>query len=134
MGKFLDLESVVYSIFGSQSWKNENIPTYPLNLVKNDSNKEYIRISIIPGSQSVNINSSSGVLIIDIFTDYNTGTKAYFKIADKLDSYLVNKSFFKNKYALQLGTSSLAPSGQDPETRSLFRAQYTINFNFFGVD
>jgi len=134
MGKYLDLESSIYSIFGSQQWKAENIPTYPSNVIKNDSKSSFIRLSIIPNSNSVNFKSISGVLIIDIFTETNIGTKSYSTIADRLDDYLVTKGFNKNNFFLQFKESVLTPMGVDKDSASLFRAQYTITFNFFGVD
>jgi len=134
MGKYSDLQNDVFSIFNSTAWKAENIKTYPTNFIAVNSGNEFIRVSIIPSGNSVNLISVSGVLIIDIFTAAGNGPKATTTIADKLDSYLVGKSIMtQGSNRTSLFNSSLVMSGNDKDNPALYRATYTVPFNYFGV-
>lgn len=133
MGKFSDLESTVYAVFGSNDWKSENIPTFPSNFFKKSQDDTFLFLSIIPQTTGININSLSGILIIDIFIPANNGTKESVRIADRLDHFLVGKVFNKNEYTLQFSSSALSNISLDIDNSSLARRQYTITFNFFGV-
>lgn len=134
MGKYTNLESDIFSIFSSSSWKAEKISTYPNNFVVTGNLKEFIRVSIIPSGQGVNRLSVSGVLIIDIFTAAGDGTRKTSLIADTLDQYLVGSVLTTEMgRATQFANSSLSPIGFDKDNPALFRSSYTIPFNFFGV-
>lgn len=134
MGKYTNLETDVFSIFGSISWKNEKILTYPNNFVITGNSKEFIRVSIIPSGRGINRVSTAGLLIIDIFTSAGEGTRKNSLIADILDKYLVgNVISTVNGNSTQFGYSSLAMIGLDKDNPALFRSSYTIPFNFFGV-
>jgi hypothetical protein len=134
MGKYTSLETNVFSIFASNIWKSEKINTYPNNFVVTKNSGEFIRVTIIPSGKGINLISTSGILIIDIFTLAGEGTKKASLIADKLDDYLVGKSIITlEKYATQFNGSSLSFSGIDKDNTSLFRSNYTIPFNFYGA-
>lgn len=134
MGKYTNLETDVFSIFGSNAWKNEKIVTYPNNFVITGNSKEFIRVSIIPSGRGINRLSVAGSLIIDIFTFAGEGTRKNSLIADTLDKYLVgNVINTNNGNSTQFGYSSLSFIGLDKDNPSLFRSSYTIPFNFFGV-
>lgn len=130
MGKYSDLFSNVYSVFGMPEWQAENIVTIPSNFTGSVSNEDYIRVSVISGAQGLNLRSASGIIIIDIFVKYGLGPAAVGIIADKLDSYLVGKTISGET---QFRNSTLTLLGMDPDNNALFRAKYVISFNHFGV-
>ena len=133
MGKYLSTQEDVFEIFNSQSWKSENIKTYPSNFVAINPGNEFVRVSIIPSGNSVNINSVSGVVILDIYTPAGNGPTRTSVIADKLDQYLVGKSFLGENTRTQLMSSSFNLLGPDKDNPALYRSSYTIPFNHFGV-
>lgn len=133
MGKYASLQSDIFSIFNSSAWKAENINTYPSNFVTINPGNEFIRVSIIPSGNGINLISVSGVIIIDIFVSAGNGPKAIVSIADKLDSYLVGKTVNTQGNNTCLANSSLAFVGNDKDNPALYRASYTIPFNYFGV-
>jgi len=134
MGKYENLEKDVFSIFGSTSWKNENIKTFPVNFIELTPGTEFVRVSVIPSGNGINLTSISGVLIIDIFTSAGNGPRRTSLIADKLDSYLVGKSVSTvSGNSTQFNKSALASVGLDTVNSALYRATYSIPFNYFGV-
>jgi len=134
MGKYENLEKDVFSIFGSTSWKNENIKTFPVNFIELTPGTEFVRVSVIPSGNGINLTSISGVLIIDIFTSAGNGPRRTSLIADKLDSYLVGKSVSTvSGNSTQFNKSALAYLGLDIVNSALYRATYSIPFNYFGV-
>jgi hypothetical protein len=133
MGKYQGLQSDIFSIFASTAWINEDIPTYPQNFVGDTSGKDYLRVSIIANGEGINLVSSSGILKIDIFTKAGFGPSLANIIADKLDKHLVGKSIKLSSSVTQFGKSSLNPIGVDTANTALYRASYTIPFNYFGV-
>lgn len=133
MGKYLSTQEDVFEIFNSQSWKSENIKTYPSNFIAINPGNEFVRVSIIPSGNSININSVSGVIILDIYTPAGNGPTRTSVIADKLDQYLVGKSFLGNMTRTQLMSSSVSLLGLDKDNPALYRSSYTIPFNHFGV-
>jgi hypothetical protein len=134
MGKYENLEKDVFSIFGSTSWKNENIKTFPVNFIELTPGTEFVRVSVIPSGNGINLTSISGVLIIDIFTSAGNGPRKTSLIADKLDSYLVGKSVSTvSGNSTQFNKSALAYLGLDTVNSALYRATYSIPFNYFGV-
>ena len=134
MGKFTELETDIYSIFGSGLWQNENIKTVPANFIVPDPGTEYIRINVVPSGTGINRNSVSGILLIDIFTSAGEGTRASTLIADKLDDFLQEETIStvagKNT---QFKFSTLTFDGLDPVSKNLHKSSYTIPFNYFGV-
>ena len=134
MGKYENLEKDVFSIFASTLWKNENIKTFPVNFIELTPGTEFVRVSVIPSGNGINLTSISGVLIIDIFTSAGNGPRKTSLIADKLDSYLVGKSVSTvSGNNTQFNKSSLSYIGLDTVNSALYRATYSIPFNYFGV-
>ena len=134
MGKYSDLESDIFSIFATNSWRNQNIKTVPENYSADNMGKEYIRVSIVPGSAGINVNSVSGVLIVDIFIAAGQGPKRTGLIADKLDEYLVGKYLQTSSGGTtQLFGSSLSKGANDADNPTLYRSSYTIPFNYSGA-
>lgn len=133
MGKFAALIDSVYSVFAQDTWKAENIKTFPVNFIPVEPGKEYLRMDVIPSSVGVNLKSSSGVLMIDLFVPAGGGLKRTSEIADKLDEYLVGKQIDVAGGRLQCSRSTLSRGKVDSENPALYRSTYTINFNFFGA-
>lgn len=132
MGKYLNLQNDAFSVFNSNTWKAENIKTFPSNFVAVGQGNEFIRVSIISRNAGINIESISGVFIIDIFTSAGNGPKQANLIADKLDLYLAGKSISTESQAVtQFLGSSLEARGLDKDNPALFRSIYTIPFNYF---
>ena len=135
MGKFTALSSDIYSIFGTEAWTAEGITARPENFVAINNLSEFIRINIIPGSSGINLNSVSGLLLIEIFIPAGKGTKRAFQIADILDTHLVGKSVSTVQGAVvQFGKSTCAPNGKDKEDDNLYVYEYNTPFNYFGVN
>jgi hypothetical protein len=134
MAKYETLEREIFSIFNSTTWKAENIKTGPANFLMMNAGTEFIRVSVIPNGRATNINSVSGILIIDIFIPSGNGPSRASIIADKLDMYLAGKSLATNSGTnTQFLNSSLTAKGIDKDNASLFVSSYTIPFNHFGV-
>jgi len=134
MGKYANLDSGVYSIFGQSSWTAVGIKTFPANINVRDAGIEFIRVSVIPSGYGVNLKSISGVIIVDIFVEANKGPKRASFIADKLDTFLSGKSItVATGIVVQLDRSAVSPNGLDSDNPSLYRTTYTIPFNYFEV-
>lgn len=132
MAKFNDSQDDVFSVFNSVGWQTEGIPTYPVNFVIGKPT-EYIQVSIIAGGEGINLVSTSGQVIIDIFIAAGKGPNRGTLIADRLDTYLVGKSFKTGAGTTQFQKSALTTIGQDKANPALFRMMYSISFNHFGV-
>jgi hypothetical protein len=131
--KYVNIVDNVYKLFATPEWKAEKIPTFPSNF--DGSGDEFIRVSVIPSGGGINLNSGSGVVLIDIFTSAGKGPKRAMSIADILDLYLVGKSLSTQAGTIfQFSQSSAQPFGADPINPSLYRVQYQISFNYFEVN
>jgi hypothetical protein len=132
--KYQSLESGVFAVFNSSEWSSENIKTVPGNFVAKDTGDEFIAVSIIPGGESVNANSSTGLVMIDIYIPAGKGPRRASLIADKLDTHLLRRDVVSSTGRVQFPrASSLAFPGRDEQNPALFRATYSIPFNFFGA-
>ena len=133
MGKYIQLENAVFSIFDSTAWKAENIKTYPSNFVAVNPGNEFLKLTVIPGSPGINLISVSGQLILDIFTPAGNGPRRPTTIADKLDEYLSGQSISTPDGSVQFKSSSFNFSGVDSDNASLYKSIYAIPFQFYGV-
>jgi hypothetical protein len=133
MGKYVQLENAVFSIFDSATWKSENIKIYPSNFFAVNPGNEFIKMTIIPGSPGLNLISVSGQLILDIFTPAGNGPRRPTLIADKLDEYLSGKSITTPNGTVQFSSSNFSSSGVDADNASLYKSIYAIPFQFYGV-
>jgi hypothetical protein len=131
MGIHTEAEDIIFSVFSTTQWLNESIKTYPGNFI-NPVDNEYIRVHVLTNSASEidSVSSISGVVLIDIFTQYGEGTRRSKQIADKLDNLLKNKSLSTNPGMIQFFSSSLSHGMQDEDNPSLWRTLFTIRFNF----
>lgn len=133
MGKYIQLENAVFSVFDSTAWKAENIKTYPSNFVAVNPGNEFLKLTVIPGAPGINLISVSGQLILDIFTPAGNGPRRPTTIADKLDEYLSGQSITTPSGSVQFGSSSFSFSGVDSDNASLYKSIYAIPFQFYGV-
>jgi hypothetical protein len=132
MGTYQELEKDIFSIFGSPAWVLEGIKTFPSDFVTSGTSGEFLRVSILSSSKGLNLNSKSGIIIIEIFVSAGSGPNRTSVIADKLDEYLKGETVKTNTGAVtQFGQSTLVPNGNDREI--FFKSSYTIPFNYFGV-
>ena len=129
MSKYVKLQTEIFSIFGNDSWIAASIPTYPSNYIAVDKPNKYIRVSVISNGSGLNFNSTSGVLIIDIFTPAGNGPNESMLIADALDMFLAGKTIGTT----QLFVSSLGSTQKDSANPALSMTIYTIPFKHFGV-
>ena len=134
MGKFTSLQQDIYSVFAKQKWKAEQIVTYPSLMVPDNPGQEYIRVSIVPSSQGINISSVSGILIIDIFAALISGPKRPLQLADTLDIFLVAKSIELSTGTTQFMGSSVSSTQKDKDDPALSMTSYSIPFSYFGVN
>lgn len=134
MGRYINVQHDIFSIFASAAWTNIGVKAYPQNTIPVNPGNEYFRVSIIPRGHSLNRKSISGIIIIDIFCVAGNGTKRLFELADILDNFFNSKQLSTNSDAVtQFLNSSLEDSGKDPDNSMLYRAIYSIPFNYFGV-
>lgn len=131
MDKYSALMTSVFSVFDQAGWKSENIKTFPSDYVAIDAGNEFLRVTIIPSGQALNRLSVSGILMIDVFTAAGNGPKRAMLLADKLDTYLQNKTIAATGGNVQFGESAVRPLGKDTANPSLTRHSYTIPFNLF---
>ncbi len=133
MGKYSNLDSNIFGLFGSKFWTKTKIKTYPSNFQIRDPGTEFIKLSVIPNEFGINRQSVAGVLIIDIYTASGDGPKRVSTIADELDLFLSGKTLGSDGSTVQFKQSSIAPFGVDTDNESLYRTVYTIPFNYFEV-
>jgi len=134
MDKYASLYKDVYSVFGAAGWLAESIKTFPENFVGTVVGDEYIRIFVLPSGKGENWRSVSGLVMIDIFIPAGGGTSRIAQIADKLDKYLAGQSFSVTANGkTSFFSSNLSVLGNDKDNPSLYRASYSIPFNYFGV-
>lgn len=139
MGKYTSCMVDLFSIFDSQSWKNENIKTFPEGFVQTGGGTEFIRFDAVSqsrreGNKNLNLNSLHGVIIVDIFVPAGFGPARANTIADILDKHFAGKEIRNSlKGTTQLLSSTLAPKGVDKVNKSLQTYQYSLPFNYFGV-
>jgi len=131
MGKYATLETDVYSIFGSDSWRAEKILARPSNFMAISKADTFIRVSVIPGNAGINVNSISGLLLIEIFIPAGKGNKMAFEIADTLDDHLVGRSVKTGQGTTQFQNSTCTPSGNDKVDQALFMYEYSIPFSYY---
>jgi hypothetical protein len=132
MGKYVNLQDDIFSVFSKPQWIAEGIKTIPVNFAI--TTNEYIRINCVASDSSVNKTSVRGLLMIDIFTEAGKGPKRSNVISDKLDTYLQFKSISTVQgNVTQFQNSTLNVGKIDSDNPSLFRVTYQITFNFYGV-
>jgi len=129
MDKYEEVELKVFGVFDSQEWKAKQIKSFPLGFDGEKGKPPYLRISILYSGGEVGIHSTSGMLMIEIFTAWGDGPTTATQIAGKLNSLFEKKSFGN----LQFTLSTLTPYSRDKDNSNLGRAIYSLPFTRFGV-
>jgi hypothetical protein len=132
MNRYAEMTEAVLAVFGTPQWAGENIPSFPFNWVPKDAGSTFIRIDVVPGNGS-SLSSLRGQVLIDIFTPAGESTRPAIAIADKLDKYLIGKSFPTTSGVVQCLHSAFSNSGLDRDNPSLWRSTYVIDVAFHGV-
>jgi hypothetical protein len=132
MGKYAELETAIFSIFGTTAWTANGVKAHPANFTGIVGGSDYVRIHIIANHTGINIRSVSGILNIDIFTALGIGPRRVTQIADMLDAMLATKTTDSPNGRVQCMTSNLTGMGRDNDNQSLYRAIYSIPFNYYG--
>ena len=135
MGKYTETNAAVLSFFGTTEWIAEGLPTVPSNFVGDAGVTEYLRVTIMPHGKSVSnpLISTSGIVLIEIFSAAGSGPTRSAEIADVLDNHLSGRATQHPVNLVQFGPSSLSDGGKDKANANLYRILYTIPFNYFGV-
>jgi hypothetical protein len=102
-------------------------------MLQKDVGSERLVVTILPSGSASNLQSVSGIIIIDIYTAAGHGVRRAHILADKLDTFLVGKSLVSNKGTTLCKSSYLAHMGIPKDNPATFKSTYTINFNYFGV-
>jgi len=131
---FNKLRQDIYAVFASNAWKNTGIKVFPENYQGNvGSALPYLRLTIIPGAASLDSFSLSkrlsGRMVLSIFVDNTAGDKDLYSIADLLDTHFQGKTLTNGT---QFGPSTVIPLGIDKVNSSIYRGDYSINFNSYG--
>lgn len=113
----------------SDIFETSGLAIWPRDVVPTTRPSPYGEVTFIPNGKGVDLNSVSGLVMIDIIISAGDGPAVAHAFADTLDTYLVKKSL----NGTQFWNSSLAPRGvlkSDP-TRSVY--EYSLPFKYFGV-
>lgn len=130
MGKFSNLETDIFDLFGSAEWQAESIPSFPANFFPENVTGSFIRHSIVPSGETLYANSVGGLLMVEIFTAAGRGPTASSEIADTLDAHFQQKTHGSTQFF----RSNLGAVVKDPDNPTLARAIYQIPFSYFGVN
>ena len=126
--KFEKAVKLIFSIFEEPSW------TYGIIIpdAVNETSTEYGKLSVLFTQHELN-NFISGVVNIAIFSENDKGPLSALQFADALNEFIQNRSFSSDEGTLQFFKSTLIPVGIDPDNNTLYRHQYSIQFNYTGV-
>jgi hypothetical protein len=131
MATYRALLTSIDAIFASSEWTNLGINAYPANYWPQTNPDEFVIYEIIPSSIAVQeyskANYKAGLVILQIYTRANQGLLRTTEIADELNT-LFEKEFTNDT---QLYDGVLSVKGIDKDDTSLFRADYSLQFNSF---
>jgi hypothetical protein len=133
LSRFADLIEDVFSIFAQDSWAQERIRIFPLGVVPKEFPPEYLIMTLLSTGETLNRASLSGLLLLDGFTQIKAAPTRIMAVADKLDTFLVHKSFSTGSGVTQFGIATMEDRGIDRNKSGLHRFLYSIPFNHFGV-
>jgi len=131
MASYTELLSSIDAVFASGSWTSLGVASFPANFWPHTVPDEFVIYEIIPASLPVPEYSKptykKGMIIIQIYTRSNKGLARCYEIADKLST------LFDSNYSnsTQLHDGILNIRGIDKADTSLFRADYSLEFNSF---
>jgi hypothetical protein len=131
MATYRALLTSIDAVFASTEWTNLGINAYPANYWPQTNPDEFVIYEIIPSSIAVQeyskANYKAGLIILQIYTRANQGLLRTTEIADELN-VLFEKEFTNDT---QLYDGVLSVKGIDKDDTSLFRADYSLQFNSF---
>ena len=131
MAKFTELLSSIDSVFASSEWQGLSIPAYPANLWPSTTPDEFVIYEILPSGQPVaeysDPNYKNGLIIVQVYVKANSGPARVYEVADELAT-LFQRDLIRDT---QLYDGTLAIKGIDKDDTSLFRADYSLQFNSF---
>lgn len=130
MGKYLTAQDDVFSILSSPEWEADGIRAFPAGYKGEKGDAPYVLVTIVPSGTPLNASSSSGVLLIEIFTAWGEGPAPTSIIADLLDKHFQKRTVNQT----QMFNSACDRLMQDRDNPALGRAIYTLPFSHFGVD
>jgi len=124
-----DLEAV----FGSPEWMGNGITAYPANMVPTNAKpEEYIVLELLPAQalelQYGDVQQMGGLIIVQIYTQVNTGSRRAYAISDLLDGVLQRKMLGTS---VQTQSSALNVKGNDSADPTRFRADYVLRFTSY---
>jgi hypothetical protein len=106
---------------------------YPDNYTGSKTGTSYITTLILPGNGYWNAygakKTMSGMLVISIYVQAGKGDAEIATIADTLDTKFQAKTLTNGT---QFGASNLKMVGLDPKNPAIYRADYGINFKYYG--
>lgn len=134
MGKYTSLEKDIFDLINTNLNNVGTLRIYPSNFADVTPEQQFVKVTIVPSGNGLNLKSVSGLLIADIYVPSGSGPRGTSILADGLDSQLVGKTLKTTTGGTtQFGNSTMTPVGIDKANPTLFRSTYTIPFNFFGV-
>jgi hypothetical protein len=131
MATYRQLLTSVDKIFASSDWQGQGISAYPANYWPQTNPDEFVIYEIIPSSIALQEYQKpqykGGLIILQIYTRANQGLARTTEIADILND-LFERNMTDNT---QLYDGVLSVKGIDKDDTSLFRADYSLQFNSF---
>ena len=123
----------VEAIFASPTWVSNDIKAYSSNVTAIGTKPaEYVVLELLPAQpleiQYGDAQQVSGLIIIQIYTQVNTGSRRTYEISDLLDEVLQRQSL---GISVQTHSSALNVKGNDPDDPTRFRADYVLRFTSY---
>jgi len=129
VGKYTDGLFSVYHVFDTDAFKAESLKVFPSNFDGDKGEPPFLRFTVVPGGPPLNAASTSGVLLVEIFTAWGVGPTPANQIADILDKHLQRKTVGTTQFFV----SSADKQERDKQNEGLARMFYSIPFAHFGV-
>lgn len=131
MASYTDLFKSIDSVFASEIWLSTGVKAFPMNYYPKVVPKEFVRYEVLPAGNPTDeygsANYKSGLIIVQIYCQSSTGPSRVFEIADILKSLMERQTIVST----QVSDGSLELYGVDKDDISLFRADYSLQFNSF---
>lgn len=127
MVKYSNLQSNVFSIFASQAWVDLNTRAFPAGIKGDKGDPPYVRMDVVADESGANRESVSGLLMIEIYTQWGDGPAKSIEIADQLDALIQNKTI----NGTQFFSSSLSALLQDRDDENLGKRTYQVSFQHY---
>jgi len=131
MATYTAVLSSIDSAFNSEEWKSTGFLAFPANYWPHTMPDEFVIYEVVPSSPPIaeyqKPKYKGGLIIVQIYTRSNKGPFKVMEVADVLSDLLENKL----QHATQLQDGVLSVKGIDKDDTSLFRADYSLQFNSF---